>query len=159
MIHNFNTRRNNWPKQSLAKVHFQQRFQPLSEAEQIEKYPPRGYCDIFRITCLRKAADIPLNVSEKPRTSQLWPTRNCLSATARGDGSTAAAPRQTSLMAALVACTHTSLEAKWRDGGFPNDKTVDLQRDETKSKGNTVAFAALQKLLFCSLLDEEGEPH
>lgn len=70
MIHNFNTSRNNWPKQSLAKVYFQQRFQPRSEAEQIEKYLPQGYCDISRATCPRKEVDIQLDVSEKP--SQIW---------------------------------------------------------------------------------------
>lgn len=120
MIHNFNTRRNNWPKQSLAKVCFQQCFQPWSEAKQIEKYPPQGYCDIFRITCLRKEVDIQLNVSEKPRQSYLRPTHNCLSATAHGDGSLAVASLQTSLTVALIACMKTSLEVKWRYDGFPN---------------------------------------
>lgn len=119
MIHNFNTRRNNWPKQPLAKVYFQPCFQPQSEAEQIEKYPPPGYCDIFRITCLRKEVDLQLNVFEKPRQSYLRHYHNCLSATTHGDGSMTVASPQTSLITPLTACTKTSLQVNWRCDGFP----------------------------------------
>lgn len=137
MIHNFNTRRNNWPEQSLAKVYFQQCFQSWSEAKQIEKYPPQGYCEVFRTTCLRKEVGIQWRVSEKPRQSWPSPAWNYLSVEM--------APWQELLCGvALAALPKTGLEVKlWQFSPCTVlTKPWIRRRDETKVQDSTVASAA-----------------
>lgn len=137
MIHNFNTRRNNWPEQSLAKVYFQQCFQSWSEAKQIEKYPPQGYCEVFRTTCLRKEVGIQWRVSEKPRQSWPSPAWNYLSVEM--------APWQGLLCrVALAALPKTGLEVKlWQFSPCTVlTKPWIRKRDETKVQDSTMAFAA-----------------